>query len=69
MLWYDPAYGFWIFLVCCLFLVWLSFATETKKLNALVRKLNDAAVLKWRSLTEVDKAERHKSDSPKSGSL
>ena len=38
MLWYDPAYGFWIFLVCCLFLVRLSFTTQTDRFGAWVRQ-------------------------------
>ena len=29
MIFYNPAYGFWIFLSCCLLLIWLSFARET----------------------------------------
>ena len=63
MIFYDPAYGFWIFLVCCLMLVWLSFTTETDRPGTLVRQLSGAATLKWNSLVESYKRKRQKSTS------
>ncbi len=36
---YNPAYGFWIFLACCLFLVWFSSTTATNRLGSWVRRL------------------------------
>jgi hypothetical protein len=67
MLWYDPAYGFWIFLLCCWLLIWLSFTTKTKSLNTWIRQLIDAAALKWKPLAGDSKSERHKSDLPNPG--
>jgi hypothetical protein len=61
MIWYDPAYGFWIFLVSCLLLVWLSFATRG------VRQLIGVTALKWKSLAAFYKSKVHKPNSPKLG--
>jgi hypothetical protein len=67
MLWYNPAYGFWIFLLCCWFLIWLSLATKTKRLNTWIRQLTDAAALKWKPLAGNSRSERNKSDLPSPG--
>jgi hypothetical protein len=48
MLFYNPAYGFWIFLLCCWLLVWISFATKTERLDTWMRQLTGAAALSWR---------------------
>ena len=67
LLFYDPAYGFWLFLLCSLFLVWLSFTTETDRPGTWVRRLGGAATLKWKSLVESYKSRRQEYGSRESG--
>jgi hypothetical protein len=55
LLYYDPAYGFWLFLVCCLFLVWLSFTTKPDGPGIWVRQLGGEAALGWKSMVEFYK--------------
>jgi hypothetical protein len=62
MLAYDPGYGFLIFLICCLLLVWLSFASKAGRLNRWVRHLNGAATTMWETLFEFGRGRGHKSD-------
>jgi len=68
MLWFDPAYGFWMFLICCFLLVWLSFATKTDGPGTWVRQLGGAARFKWKYLVDFYISKRQKSESRESGS-
>jgi hypothetical protein len=58
---YDPAYGFVLFLLCCLFLVWLSFTNGTARPGAWARRIDDAASLKWKTLVEFYRSKQQKS--------
>jgi hypothetical protein len=55
LLYYDPCYGFWLFLICSLFLIWLSFTTDRDG------QLGGAATLTWKHLVKFFKRKRHKS--------
>jgi hypothetical protein len=41
MIYYNPAFGFWVFLVCCVTLVWLSFRPDLNLLENSIRKIRD----------------------------
>jgi hypothetical protein len=47
---YNPTYGFWIFLVCCLLLVWLSFRTATNRLDSWLSEQAQTCLLGLRLL-------------------
>ena len=51
MMYYDPAYGFWIFLGCALVLVRLSLANEARWPNTWVIQLGHLVVPKWKALS------------------
>jgi hypothetical protein len=53
MIYYNPAYGFWIFLACCLFLVLLSLATGTNRLGSWVPRVARICAPTWRSLVGI----------------
>jgi hypothetical protein len=65
MLWYDPAYGFCIFLVFCFLLIWLSLATNTARLDRWIQRLRPLASQTWNSSLRVFSTRRHKADLPK----
>jgi len=47
---YNPTYGFWIFLVCCVLLVWLSFRTATNRLDTWLSEQAQTCLLGLRLL-------------------
>jgi hypothetical protein len=49
MMFYDPAYGFWMFLLCCLLLIWLSLKNTPDRLSTWVGQVTHTMLLKWRS--------------------
>ena len=67
MLWYDPAYGFWIFLVSCFMLIWLSLTTSTVRLDRWIQWLLPLASRSWNSTLKVFSNRRRRASSPKSG--
>lgn len=58
MLYYDPAYGFWIFLLCCLFLTWLSFTTQADRIVTWPRQWSRVVAPTVNSLTKLYKSRK-----------